>query len=142
MLSKLDICDAFKLIPLSPGVWHLFGIKWKNLYYFYKRLVFGCRSSPKIFDQLSVAICWIAMNNYKVDNVFHLLDDFLAVDNASEKGYRTMAVLSMIFNKLNKNNCQILYSSIREENCWTCDRTGIFRYHLRLSQYVSSVAIG
>ena len=100
MLSKLDICDAFKLIPLSPGVWHLFGIKWKNLYYFYKRLVFGCRSSPKIFDQLSVAICWIAMNNYKVDNVIHLLDDFLAVDNASEKGYRTMAVLSMIFNKL------------------------------------------
>ena len=40
------------------------------------------------------------MNNYKVDNVIHLLDDFLAVDNASEKGYRTMAVLSMIFNKL------------------------------------------
>ena len=100
MLSKLDICDAFKLIPLSPGVWHLFGIKWKNLYYFYKRLVFGCRSSPKIFDQLSVAICWIAMNNYKVDNVIHLLDDFLAVDSASEKGYRTLAVLSMIFNKL------------------------------------------
>lgn len=57
LLSKFDISDAFKLIPLKPEIWHLFGIKWKNLYYFYKRLVFGCRSSPKIFDQLSVAIC-------------------------------------------------------------------------------------
>ena len=70
------------------------------LVYFYKRPVFGCRFSPKIFDQLSVAICWIAMNNYKVDNVIHLLDYFLAVDNVSEKGYRTMVILSMIFNKL------------------------------------------
>lgn len=63
LLSKFDISDAFKLIPLKPEIWHLFGIKWKNLYYFCKRLVFGCRSSPKIFDQLSVAICWIATNN-------------------------------------------------------------------------------
>ena len=92
MLSKLDISDAFKLLLLNPEVWHMFGIKWKNLYYFYKRLVFGCRSSPKIFDQLSVAICWIAMNNYKVDNIIHFLDDFLAVDSKIEQGYRTVAI--------------------------------------------------
>ena len=32
MLSKIDIYDAFKLLPLSRGVWHLFGIKWKSLF--------------------------------------------------------------------------------------------------------------
>ena len=47
-----------------------------------------------------MAICWIATNNYNVENIIHLLDDFLTVDPASEKGYRTMALLSMIFKKL------------------------------------------
>ena len=46
-----------------------------------------------------MAICWIATNNYNVDNIIHLLDDFLTVDPASEKGYRTMALLSMICKK-------------------------------------------
>lgn len=100
LLCKFDIANAFKLIPLKPETWHLFGIKWKNLYYFYQRLVFGCRSSPKIFDQLSVAICWFATHNYNVENIIHLLDDFLTVDKASENGYRTMAVVTMIFKML------------------------------------------
>ena len=50
----------FKLVPLKPQTWSLFGIKWKTLYYFYQVLVFGCRSSLKLFDQLSIAIYWIA----------------------------------------------------------------------------------
>lgn len=100
-MCKVDIADAFKLVPLKPQTWNMFGIKWKGLYYFYERLVFGCRSSPKIFDQLSIAICWIAKHKYKVNNIIHLLDDFLTVDSASDEGYRTMALLTMLFNKLN-----------------------------------------
>jgi hypothetical protein len=56
------------------------GFKWEDKYYFYTRLYFGCRSSPKIFDQLSVAICWILQNNYYMKHVLHLLDDFLVID--------------------------------------------------------------
>ena len=76
LMCKVDISDAFKLVPLKPETWNMFGIKWKGLYYFYQRLVFGYRSSPKIFDQLSIAICWIAKHKYKIENVIHLLDDF------------------------------------------------------------------
>ena len=68
LMCKLDITDAFKLVPLKPKFWNMFGIKWKGLYYFYHRLVFGCRSSPKIFDQLSIAVCWIAKHKYKIKN--------------------------------------------------------------------------
>lgn len=100
LMCKLDVADAFKLVPLNPQFWNMFGIKWKGLYYFYQRLVFGCRSSPKIFDQLSIAICWIAQNKYKIKNIIHLLDDFLTVESASEEGYRTMAILTMLFSKL------------------------------------------
>lgn len=99
-MCKADIQDAFKLLPLKPDIWHLFGIKWNNLYYFFQRLAFGCRSSPKIFDQLSIAICWIAKQRYGISNIIHLLDDFLTVDAASEDGYRTMALLTMIFKQL------------------------------------------
>ncbi|VDH93556.1 Hypothetical predicted protein [Mytilus galloprovincialis] len=55
--------------------------KWKAMYYFYVRLTFGCRSSPKIFDTVSQAVCYIAEKNYKVQHILHLLDDFLTIDH-------------------------------------------------------------
>jgi hypothetical protein len=89
-LSKRDVSDAFKNSPLNPVTWHLFGFKWEDKYYFYTRLCFGCRSSPKIFDQLSVAICWILLNNYYMKHVLHLLDDFLVIDEPSFNAEITM----------------------------------------------------
>ena len=75
-------------------------IKWNNKYYFYMRLVFGSRSSPKIFDTLSEAVCWILQNNYGIDSVLHLLDDFLTIDVPDAEPDRTMAILTLVFNKL------------------------------------------
>lgn len=51
-MCKTDIVDAFKLIPIHSNCKPFYGIKWRDQYYFYKRLVFGSRSSPKIFDCL------------------------------------------------------------------------------------------
>ncbi|XP_033763092.1 uncharacterized protein LOC117344458 isoform X1 [Pecten maximus] len=99
-MCKADITDAFKQIPIHPSQWHLFCVKWNNSYYHYVRLPFGSRSSPKIFDQLSQAIVWIAVNNYGISNMLHLLDDFLTVDDPSHDSDRTMALITMIFNKL------------------------------------------
>jgi len=101
IMCKTDISDAFKQIPIHPSQWHLFGIRWNSLYYFYHRLAFGCRSSPKIFDHLSIAICWIAQNNYGLAHIFHLLDDFLTVDPPDSVGERTMALLCTLFQRLN-----------------------------------------
>ena len=99
-LCKTDIVDAFKQIPIHPSLWHLYGVKWNGEYFFYTRLVFGSRSSPKIFDWLSQAICWIAHHNYGIDFILHLLDDFLTVDSPNVTADRTMAILSLIFNRL------------------------------------------
>lgn len=101
LLCKLDITDAFKLMPCHPDLYHLYLIKWNKVYYFFNRLTFGSRSSPKIFDTLSQAICWIAQNNYKVTCLFHLLDDFLSVDEPNADAERTMALLTMVFHRLN-----------------------------------------
>jgi len=99
-LCKTDIVDAFKLVPIHPSLWHLYGVNWNGAYYFYTRLVFGSRSSPKIFDWLSQAVCWIAKHNYGIELIFHLLDDFLTIDYPSATAERTMAILTMIFNRL------------------------------------------
>ena len=101
LMCKADISDAFKLIPISPSQYHLFCIRWQNSYYYYTRLAFGCRSSPRIFDEFSKAICWIAENNYKIEFILHLLDDFLTIDTPDVDANRTMALITMIFNKLN-----------------------------------------
>jgi len=61
-MCKADITDSFKLKPIAPEQWHLFGIKLENQYFFYQRHTFGCRSSPKLFDQLTEGICWILTN--------------------------------------------------------------------------------
>ncbi|XP_006818048.1 uncharacterized protein LOC100369622 [Saccoglossus kowalevskii] len=99
-MCKFDITDAFKQLPLHPSVWHLHGIKWDGKFYFFVRLVFGSRSSPKIFDSLSQAICWIAEHRFNVRFILHLLDDFLTIDPTEEVAMRSMAIMTMIFNSL------------------------------------------
>ena len=99
-LCKTDITDAFKLLPIHPSLWHLYGIFWKGQYFFYTRLAFGSRSSPKIFDYLSQAICWIVNKNYGISHILHYLDDFLTIDPPEVEADRTMSLLSMVFNRL------------------------------------------
>lgn len=99
-LSKADITDAFKVMPLHPSQWHLFGVKWREKFYFAVRLTFGCRSSPKIFDTLSEALCWILLNNCKLPFVLHLLDDFLLVDYPHAKPDHAIITLKDTFKNL------------------------------------------
>lgn len=99
-LNKVDIRDAFKQIPIREELWPFHGIRWNNKYYFYTRLVFGSRSSPKIFDSLSRAICWILQNNYAVKYCLHLLDDFLTIDPPRADANKTMRILLSVFEAL------------------------------------------
>ena len=50
---------------------------------------------------LSRSICWVSKSNYNISVIFHLLDDLLTIDRPTECDERTMALLSLIFNKLN-----------------------------------------
>ena len=99
-LCELDVVAAFKNVPIEPNLWRYHGIKWKDKYYFYQKLSFGSRSSPKIFSLLSEAIHWILTTNYGVECLFYLFGDFLAVTRPSQDGYRTMALLTLVFNRL------------------------------------------
>lgn len=99
-LGKADITDAFKVMPLHPSQWHLFGVKWRGKTYFSVRLTFGCRSSPSIFNTLAEALCWILLNNCKLPFVLHLLDDFLVVDYPHARADRCINDLKQVFKQL------------------------------------------
>ena len=101
LMCKIDVTDAFKQLAIKPSQWPFFCVKWRQLYYVFVRLTFGCRSSPKLFDTIAQAISWIASNNYGIATIFHLLDDFLTVDKPDLcTGQRTMALLTMLFSRL------------------------------------------
>ncbi len=99
-LNKFDLADAFKVIPVKPELWPFQGLKYNGKYYFYKRLVFGSRSSPAIFTLLSEAIAWIVINKYKIPSFLFLLDDYIAIIKPEEDSDRVMALITHIFGKL------------------------------------------
>lgn len=99
-LAKADITSAFKVLPIRPDFWRYFGVCWKDSYYFAVRLTFGCRSSPKIFDSLSEALCWVLVNNHKLPYVLHLLDDFLVVTPPSSPPRFGISTLTAAFSDL------------------------------------------
>jgi hypothetical protein len=100
-MCKLDIKDAFKLLPVRPDLWPFQGIRWNGLYYFYTRLMFGSRSSPKIFDDFSCLLCWIAQHNFGVTFILHLLDDFLSLERPQIWPDKNMDSLVRMFAHLN-----------------------------------------
>ena len=100
-LCKCDIASAFKLLPIHPSLVPYYGCCWNDQFYFFVRLPFGGRSSPRIFDCLSQALEWILIHNYKVHYCQHLLDDFLTIDSSEMADLRTKAIITMIFKQLN-----------------------------------------
>ena len=100
LLSKADITNAFKVLPIHPDYWPYFGVQWKGQYYFAVRLTFGCKSSPKIFNSLSEALCWILTNNHAIPHLVHLLDDFLIVEPPSPPPAHGLSTLKTVFSDL------------------------------------------
>ena len=83
LLTKLDIRNAFRLIPVRPEDRPLLGICWEGLYYFESVLPFGLRSSPYIFDRVASAIEWAIKTNCSIKHLMHYLDDYLHVSPPS-----------------------------------------------------------
>ena len=82
-LAKTDIESAFRLIPLKPSDYELFGMFWDGKYYYDKVLPFGLRSAAFLFNMLSDAVEWILLNKCYISFVCHILDDFLIIEPTS-----------------------------------------------------------
>lgn len=78
-LSKLDIKDAYRIVPVHPDDWPLLGMRWKDKYFVDTRLPFGLRSAPKLFTALADAAQWLIQAR-GVDRCLHYLDDYFFVE--------------------------------------------------------------
>ena len=84
-LSKSDIADAFRIVPLHPSQYRLTGFKIAKNYYFDKCLPMGARSACQIFERVSDGLKYILQNTYKVSHVIKVLDDFLFIGKTREE---------------------------------------------------------
>ena len=77
LISKADIANAFRIIPIHPDSYYLLGFTWEGKFYFDKSLAMGCSNSCNTFEKLSTAIQWIMINKFNVTCMSHILDDFM-----------------------------------------------------------------
>ena len=84
LLSKVDLKDAFKHIPVHPLDWHLMGFVWpdgvgRSRYFFNKVLSFGLRSAPALFDRYARHLPAFAALEGFSSGLVRYVDDFLIV---------------------------------------------------------------
>ena len=81
LLAKIDIKNAFHLLPVHPADRHLLAMEWNNGIYIDTCLPFGLRSTPKLFNILADLLSWI-LNQKGASPTIHYLDDFLTMGTA------------------------------------------------------------
>ncbi len=84
-MAKVDLKAAFKHILVRPDQWHLLGLhldspEGEREFFFDTTLPFGLRSSPKLFNEFTKIIRWLA-RQIGIDNIYGYLDDFFIVDD-------------------------------------------------------------
>ena len=96
-LVKLDIKDAYRIVPVHPDDYHLLGIRWKGSTYIDRALPFGLRSAPKLFTALADFVAWVLACK-GIQHQLHYLDDFLflAAPNSQQgQEFRTVALQTL-----------------------------------------------
>ena len=75
-LVKLDLNDAYRILPIHPQDHPPLGIRWQDQIYIDRSLPFGLRSAHKIFSAFADMVAW-CIHCQGVRFLMHYLDDFL-----------------------------------------------------------------
>ncbi len=76
-LTKMDIQQAYRNVPVHPEDRLLLGMTWEDETYIDAALPFGLRSAPMIFSAIADAVQWV-MQKRGVKRVSHYIDDYVA----------------------------------------------------------------
>ncbi len=71
-MVKLDIKDAYRIVPVHPADYHLLGIQWEGRIYTDRALPFSLRSAPTIFSAAADFVAWL-LNRQGVCHLLHYL---------------------------------------------------------------------
>ena len=81
-LAKADVGNAFRICPIHPSDYHLLGFRWNEQWFVDLCLPMGCASSCQLFELVSTGFEWIARHKLGIQNVLHILDGFLIIENS------------------------------------------------------------
>ena len=95
-LAKTDIKYAFQIIPIRPQDYNLLGMCWHGLYYYDRCMPMGCSSSCKTFETFLTPIEWIAQNKLHINDILHLLDDFLIISPTEDLCRKQLDLLLLL----------------------------------------------
>ena len=76
MLAKMDIKQAYRMIPVHLQDRPLLGMKWQGQVFVDKALPFGLRSAPTIFSAAADTLLWL-MHQKGASVIKHYIDDFI-----------------------------------------------------------------
>ena len=93
-LVKMDLKDAYRIIPVNPQNYHLLSIQWDNQVFVDCSLPFGLRSAPKVFTAFADLVAWI-IHCWGVRWLLHYLDDFLLFGAPGTLEVASAAALAM-----------------------------------------------
>lgn len=82
-MSKCDIKDAFRLLPLAPSEYELVGFIIDGQWYYDKTMPQGCSISAREFERFSTCLQWIIEQTSSGGTVTHYLDDFFFVGRSN-----------------------------------------------------------
>jgi len=83
-LSKTDIQEAYRLVPIHPDSYYLLGFQYGGQSYYDKVLPMGLSPSCSIFEKFSTALQWALSIRTGVDSISHIIDDFIFVHSSKE----------------------------------------------------------
>ena len=75
-LAKIDLHDAYRIIPIHPEDRPFIGIKWRKQLYVDCQLPFSLASAPAIFCAAASTLKWI-LQQRDIQASIHYMDDFL-----------------------------------------------------------------
>ena len=107
-LVKLDIKDAYRIVPVHPADYHFLGIEWRGFTYIDRALPFELHSAPKIFNAVPDFIAWVLACK-GVNCQLHYLDNFLLiVAPYSQQGHKFLAIESINNTRTLKKRCALV----------------------------------
>lgn len=99
-LAKMDLKNAFRLLPIYPGDFDLMGIKLNDKYYIDKCLPMGCSISCRLFEMFSSFLEWAVSIESGNKTLSKYLDDFIFYSDTYEGCCHMMSSFRAICSRL------------------------------------------
>ena len=100
-LAKVDLADAYRIVPIQRSDWKFLGICIEDQYYIDRMLPMGASSSCQIFNRISDSLRWMFYKQTPVRaELFNYLDDFLFIADSEQNCEQALRCFENLCEKL------------------------------------------